>query len=199
MSEKTGRFEYVKRGIVGVAAATLLTGLCAVPAFAADTTITGSNNTAATGSSEVAVTATINISATVPTSLPVTITNDTIAAPDKFNVSNTTKGFDVAITDIKVTGKTDNDFSLATSGDSLGENALFMTISQTGDAAKTATLTEAGATGLNWTIAKSTDGTTPTPLELKMDVANGSLTKTFLSKYFAEAPAFSVAWTIGLA
>lgn len=34
MSEKTGRFEYVKRGIVGVAAATLLTGLCAVPAFA---------------------------------------------------------------------------------------------------------------------------------------------------------------------
>lgn len=34
--EKTTRFNVLKKGIVGVCAATLLTGLCVVPAFAAD-------------------------------------------------------------------------------------------------------------------------------------------------------------------
>lgn len=36
MSKNIGRFEYVKRGLVGVCAATMLAGMCAVPAFAAE-------------------------------------------------------------------------------------------------------------------------------------------------------------------
>ncbi len=191
----------LKKGVVGVCAATMLAGMCAVPAFAADneSDISGSNNTAATGSSSVKVEATLNISATVPTSLPVTITNDTITAPSNFNVSNKTKGFGVEVTGVQVTGKTDTNFSIAATDTALGENALYMTISQAGDSSKTVTLTEAGVADLHWAIAKSDDGTTPTPLALKMDVKSGTLTKTFLSEYFTQAPAFNVAWTIGLA
>lgn len=201
MSEKIGRFEYVKRGLIGACAATMLAGMCAVPAFAADasTTISGSNDTAATGKSTVNVEATINISATVPTSLPVSITNDGITAPSDFSIGNTTKGYDVALTDVKVSGKTDTNFSLSSTDTSLAENALYVTLSQKDDSAKKTVLTESSATGLNWTIGKSADGTTATPLGLKMDVKSGTLSKTFLSKYFTESQAFDVTWTIGLA
>ena len=181
----------LKKGIVGVCAATMLTGLCAAPAFAVtDKTIQGSNNTAATGTSSVDVTATINISATVPT---------TITGPGDFSIGNTTKGFDVALTDVKVTNKTDNNFTLASSDTTLAPNALCVTISQKNDVTKKTVLTESSATGLNWTIGKSTDGTTATPLALTMDIKSGTLDKTFLSSYFTKASAFDVAWTIGLA
>ena len=190
----------LKKGIVGVCAATMLTGLCAAPAFAVtDKTIQGPNNTAATGTSSVDVTATINISATVPTTLPISITNDTITGPGDFSIGNTTKGFDVALTDVKVTNKTDNNFTLASSDTTLAPNALCVTISQKNDVTKKTVLTESSATGLNWTIGKSTDGTTATPLALTMDIKSGTLDKTFLSSYFTKASAFDVAWTIGLA
>ena len=168
----------LKKGIVGVCAATMLTGLCAAPAFAVtDKTIQGSNNTAATGTSSVDVTATINISATVPTTLPISITNDTITGPGDFSIGNT----------------------LASSDTTLAPNALCVTISQKNDVTKKTVLTESSATGLNWTIGKSTDGTTATPLALTMDIKSGTLDKTFLSSYFTKASAFDVAWTIGLA
>lgn len=86
MSEKTGRFEYVKRGIVGVAAATLLTGLCAVPAFAAGTVDASGPANATTGEASTVVSAkseTANISATVPTTMTVSIApNGTLSFPD---------------------------------------------------------------------------------------------------------------------
>lgn len=60
MSEKIGRFEYVKRSLVGVCAATMLAGMCAVPAFAEATD----------ESAETPVTidtSAVNISVTLPT------------------------------------------------------------------------------------------------------------------------------------
>lgn len=74
--EKTSRFNYIKRGLVGVCAATMLTGLCAAPAFAASEvsesrpvdTGTGVASTEVTALTEVG-----NISATVPTKVVLSV------------------------------------------------------------------------------------------------------------------------------
>lgn len=69
--EKTSRFNYIKKGIVGMCAATMLTGLCAGAAFADPTVTEPVEGDYAVGTST-AVNAELdnaNISATVPTSI----------------------------------------------------------------------------------------------------------------------------------
>lgn len=73
MSKNIGRFEYVKRGLVGVCAATMLAGMCAVPAFAADEGSLPSGATQTTTGDTMSTTVTANttalgqINVTVPT------------------------------------------------------------------------------------------------------------------------------------
>lgn len=67
----------LKKGLVGICAATMLTGLCAAPAFAAvNAGAQGTAFDAATGEGQTKVQATIDdtqVTATVPTTLPVVV------------------------------------------------------------------------------------------------------------------------------
>lgn len=73
MSKNIGRFEYVKRGLVGVCAATMLAGMCAVPAFAAGEESLPGEATQTTTGDTMSTTVTANttalgqINVTVPT------------------------------------------------------------------------------------------------------------------------------------
>ena len=98
--EKTSRFNYIKRGLVGVCAATMLTGLCAGSAFAAAT--------AQGGETPVTVdTGNINLSVTVPTA-PV---KASVGADGTFTdvnggdfVNNSVCGVHVSEIEVKTTG-----------------------------------------------------------------------------------------------
>lgn len=94
MSESKGRFQYIKRGIVGMAAATLLTGVVAAPAFAAGSDASGQGspfNAAGSGTSKVEATIDdAQVTATVPTSLPVVIGADgAFSTADNAAIHNT--------------------------------------------------------------------------------------------------------------
>lgn len=86
--KKTGRFTIIKQGLVGVCAATMLTGLCAAPAFAADGFAAGATGTTPVtdGSASTEVKAesdTIQISATVPTTVSAAVdANGDLTFPD---------------------------------------------------------------------------------------------------------------------
>ncbi|HJF64435.1 MAG TPA: hypothetical protein K8W22_13360 [Gordonibacter urolithinfaciens] len=106
---KTSRFNYIKRGLVGVCAATMLTGLCAGSAFgtgSVDTTgsvdgTSGEANTIVKAKSETA-----NISATVPTAMTVSIAPDgTLTFPDNtsFVIGINAGGWPLKVSDVALT------------------------------------------------------------------------------------------------
>lgn len=111
---KTSRFNYIKRGLVGVCAATMLTGLCAGAAFAAvpsipadtsDTTPGAHGLADATAKSTVGLDASsveLQISATVPQTIPLGIGADggLVTPADKVTVKNT------SIVPLKISGIT---------------------------------------------------------------------------------------------
>ncbi|WP_278853035.1 hypothetical protein [Gordonibacter pamelaeae] len=107
---KTSRFNYIKRGLVGVCAATMLTGLCAGTAFGA--TVTPGVNNGAIGADNTAstvVSAQVDgqLSATVPTSLTVAVKSDdgSLVFPEdkKLYIENTSSAYAVHVVSIEAT------------------------------------------------------------------------------------------------
>lgn len=98
---KTSRFNYIKRGLVGVCAATMLTGLCAGTAFAADAELSATTGAYGDDSNTTKVSATVSsqVSATIPTVVPAYIkTNGEIQFPNNVAISTD------SITAMKITG-----------------------------------------------------------------------------------------------
>lgn len=192
MSKKIGRFEYVKRGLVGVCAATMLAGMCAVPAFAApaepdsdDYGTTGS--TAINSKLDVA-----NISATVPTTLASEIDSEgAITFPTTAELRNTSKLYAISVNSATVTQG--SGVNLVASGqtftDAIAKNSAWVKIGQSGTfdgaTADTEVNTDSMA-NLNWSIPSNGK------LALKLDGA----IKNVNQKEFA--PFLTIVWTVGI-
>lgn len=107
--EKTSRFNYIKKGIVGVCAATMLTGLCAGAAFAAPGVEAGTPGTIASGGTSTtavkAEAADAQISVTVPTSVTASVDSTGVMTfPDstKFQITATNASWPVKVTALDV-------------------------------------------------------------------------------------------------
>lgn len=93
----------LKKGVVGVCAATMLAGMCAVPAFAADGDATIKGDTATEASSAVSIDASeIQISVNVPTSTALGISSGEVVSPKNFTITNSDATFGMKITGVKV-------------------------------------------------------------------------------------------------
>lgn len=99
---KTSRFNYIKRGLVGVCAATMLTGLCAGTAFGVeDAPLKTTDGAYGDSSNTTTVSATVSsqVSATIPTAVPAYIKTDgTLQFPDSMLIKTD------SITAMKITG-----------------------------------------------------------------------------------------------
>lgn len=135
MSKNIGRFEYVKRGLVGVCAATILAGMCAVPAFAKDATngkVVDVPGAGSEGSSAVVLDAAdLQVSATVPSTLPVVISGNTITFPTKAQITSTGKA-GIVVSGVKADQASGvSDLVLKEDGTALGDNELFIAVNGT--------------------------------------------------------------------
>ena len=122
---KTSRFNYITRGLVGVCAATMLTGLCAGAAFAASDGVVGADNGTAT--SDITVTNNTQFSATVPTTLAFSLNADgTTSAPDNVKITNKSMTSAIHVSKMEIS---DNTLSLAASESAMtGNNAAYLTV-----------------------------------------------------------------------
>ena len=192
--EKTSRFNYIKKGIVGVCAATMLTGLCAGAAFGTDI-----KDGATTGTSSVKVTSNIQISATVPTTIGMSITNDGITVPDSsvLKIQNLTKNYGITVTNVQAS-IVGTGFTLSSDGQSLANNQLALAVDKTGGSAPV--YVDTTKKDLDWGIAASSDGTTAQDLTFSLTPTSGTLTKDFFGNYTAVGgtEALTIEWTVGL-
>lgn len=194
------RISNLKKGVVGVCAATMLTGLCAVPAFAGTT----SGNTAVTGgtgASEVTVKSNVQVSATVPTTIPLVLDSSGFTAPT-FTFDNTTVGYGIQLKSVQITNAVaDNGLTVKEDAAAISEkNQLRLKVADKTNAGNTnaVIVKQTASSDLNWDIAAATDASTPGNLSVEMTVEKGDLDGSFLNKYATAATkAFDVTWTVG--
>ncbi|MRX83032.1 hypothetical protein [Eggerthella guodeyinii] len=190
----------LKKGVVGVCAATMLAGMCAVPAFAAVT----EGNTAAKkgiGSSEVTVKSDIQVSATLPTTIPLVLNSSGFTAPT-FTFDNTTIGYGIQLKSVQITNVVaDNGMTIKEDTTDIStDNQLRLKVADKTNAGNTEAVIvkQADSSALNWDIAAATDASNPGNLSVEMTVEKGDLNGTFLNKYATSATkAFDVTWTVG--
>lgn len=190
----------LKKGVVGVCAATMLTGLCAVPAFAG---VTAGNTTAedGAGKSSVTVKSDVQVSATLPTTIPLVLNSDGFTAPT-FTFDNTTIGYGIQLKNVQITDQVANSgLTIKEDDTAIAEkNQLRLKIADKTNAANTGevVLKSSAASELNWDIAAAADASNPGNLSVQMNVEKGELDGAFLNKYAANATeAFKVTWTVG--
>lgn len=186
MSESKGRFQYIKRGIVGMAAATLLTGVVAAPAFAAtgftDATTTGTTSTTKNeAKTEIkAETGDIQISATVPTTVTAAVdSNGDLTFPDAtaFKISVAAGSWAVKVSDVSVTAE--QGYTLATSAAVDQANNLYLALNNgTADVALKAT----GNADAVSNLAQDTSGASDMGVTMKGKVFGMSYTDAFAGK-----------------
>ena len=177
---KTSRFNYIKRGLVGVCAATMLTGLCAGTAFATDAELNATTGAYGDGSNTTKVSATVSsqVSASIPTVVPAYIkTNGEIQFPNSVVIS-TDSITAMKITGVKATALGNVTLAADTTGNVANTVAMKLTVgseSEFGlesavDAAKdlTTPLVKGSdvAIGLNGSISNVTGASTVTALDL---------------------------------
>lgn len=123
MSKKIGRFEYVKRGLVGVCAATMLAGMCAVPAFATD----GDTKVDSTGTMSTSVAVDTSAIGQINVTVPTAPLSGSADANGKLTFANNYKftnnsPLSITVTGAKVTVKDSVNLVASTAKD--GENAI---------------------------------------------------------------------------
>lgn len=182
----------LKKGVVGVCAATMLTGLCAVPAFATEI-----KDGATTGSSSVTVETNIQMSATVPTTIPMEINNDGVAVPDAsaLKIQNLTKNYGITVTNVKAT-IVDSKMTLSSTGADLVSNQLALAVDKSGGT--TPVFVDTAGKTLDWSIDASADGTTAKEISFSLTPTSGTLTKDFFGNYASAAEALTISWTVAL-
>lgn len=190
----------LKKGVVGVCAATMLAGMCAAPAFAG-TTSGNTEVTGGTGASEVTVKSNVQVSATVPTTIPLVLDSSGFTAPT-FTFDNTTVGYGIQLKSVRITNAVaDNGLTVKEDAAAISEkNQLRLKVADKTNAGNTnaVIVKQTASSDLNWDIAAATDASTPGNLSVEMTVEKGDLDGSFLNKYATAATkAFDVTWTVG--
>lgn len=180
----------LKKGVVGVCAATMLAGMCAVPAFAAASDGVVDKTTGA-ATSDVTVTNNTQFSATVPTTLAFVMKDDgTVTVPTNAKISNSSVGTAIHVTNMEIK---DNTLNLATSASALtGNNAAYMTVNNVSFDVMAASGGYT-VTGSDFDIDVATDSSTPKDLPLAFTANFKSLTNASASPV-----AMTISWTFGL-
>ena len=178
----------LKKGVVGVCAATMLTGLCAVPAFAASDTV---DTTVKLNTSDVA-----QITVTVPTSDLTGVVDSkgkmTFASNYNFTntgllgvkISNLEVKVDPAMTAVKLVD------GAVFAGESAGDNALNLTAT-IGDAAAAVDLSDFVAAGGAAISDNTIIGTTPVNVKLDGQMKNFTAAGVMGETAFA-----TLTWTV---
>lgn len=187
--EKTSRFNYIKKGIVGVCAATMLTGLCAGAAFA-DVQSAGTAESVDSGTGKIATNVSVqsevaNISATVPTSVTVSIAPSgalTFPASTDFKIHVNADCWPLKVSELAVA--TETGFTLAETDTLTEANNLYLTLNGTAlkaaaadNATAVASLaqTESKAEDLNIDMAGKVKGVGYTTAPAKIVTLNWTL------------------------
>ncbi len=180
---KTSRFNYIKRGLVGVCAATMLTGLCAGTAFGADS----DNNT----NVEV-TTPSAQLSASVPTSVSVALKNDgTLNAKGDMNFT-VTGPYQVVVKSVKAVKE--DGFTISGQASMTAQNAVAAKIQVGSDASgafEISGITETAKTFDTPGVIDPTSGLTCSITELVMK------NMTAENENKAITP-FHLVWTVGI-
>ena len=188
--EKTSRFNCIKKGIVGVCAATMLTGLCAGAAFA-DATATEPSQWDAVGTNNQGVTKVnanvdAQVQATVPTSFTAAVkANGDFLLPNNIELRNTSTLAKAHVSAISVTQGDGKLFGSVT--DAADPNSVEMTV----NGFDLSTAASFAATTAGWEMPIATDASTPGVLSLNFagKIANPSATGAI--------HLFDITWTVG--
>lgn len=189
MSKKIGRFEYVKRGLVGACAATMLAGMCAVPAFADGTPTAPSQWDAvdATNQGKTIVNADVDaqVQVTVPTSFTAAVKADgSFLLPDNVALKNTSTLAKAHVSAIAVAEDVGSKL-IASAAEATDDNSVKMTVNEM-DLTTAASFTPSAS----WEIDRATDASTPgtLPLTFAGSIANPSKTGAI--------HLFDITWTV---
>ncbi|WP_080803441.1 hypothetical protein [Arabiibacter massiliensis] len=183
------KIECVKRGIVGVCAATLLTGLCAGSAFAAASSTEPAQwdavNASNQGKTEVSADVDAQVQATVPISFTAAVNADgSFTLPNNIelrNASTLAKAHVSAISVTEVSGKL-----IASGATAADPNSVKMTV----NSFDLSTASSFAATAAGWEIPAATNASTPgtLPLTFAGTIANPSQTGAI--------HLFDITWTV---
>ena len=141
----------LKKGVVGVCAATMLTGLCAVPAFAenAASAANGGTLSGGKGTTQVSIQSQNDqISATVPSTIKLVVGSDkNFVAPTDAKITNTGTLVSVKVSSVQVT----------TTGGSLVAEAAISSAAEDAAVLKVSTATTDPLSLTDWTIEPGAD------------------------------------------
>lgn len=194
---KTSRFNYIKRGLVGVCAATMLTGLCAGTAFAAGETypsVGSDTSSGSTGTTAITAKATdAQIKATIPTQVYVKMNTDgTLQFPSNISITaDADNMFGLKVSGVKATvGSGLTDYSLATTS-TAGAKEVYLGLKKSDSDTATVLAADTDLKSLDLTAAP---GAAATPL------LEGSIDKSGLTYGMVTAESgfslASLAWTV---
>lgn len=181
----------LKKGVVGVCAATMLTGLCAVPAFAAGSTPdepTDLDYAAGTSTDVKAELADTNISATVPTTISAKIdSTGKIFFPTTAQLRNasTLYGIEAKASASSTTGNLVNSGQGFT--DAVEKNSFWAKIGK-----DTASVEMLDLSALSLKVPAATNGSTPGSITLAFDGAIKNVNATSFE------PLVTITWTVGI-
>lgn len=176
----------LKKGVVGVCAATMLAGMCAVPAFADnESSVTLNKDSSA-----------LQVDVTVPTELPITLNKQTgIAMPTAdISITNNNKAIELSVDKATIVSPATNLklISKPADGVALTTNQMWMNIKNGSeansiDASKTADIT------LGWTVGEGID--------LTLEGGIGPLNKELLgtTPLANNLDLFKITWTVSQA
>lgn len=181
------KIDLLKRSFVGVCAATLLTGLCVAPAFAAGN-VTVAGDTPQTASTPVTIDAKdLQVSVTIPTAVPVVLQGETVTLPTNLQIDATGKAA-VKVTKIQADALMSG-LTLADTQANLTDNNMFFSVQGNPLSATETAPDAAKAIPIGSALALSADFGT-----LKGSVLSSMMTGTTSSP----ATLFNLKWTIAL-
>lgn len=191
----------LKKGVVGVCAATMLAGLCAAPAFGADGTVAPTDKTEGTATSSVTVLGTdvsgVQLSATVPASVPllVNVTDGTVASSaNELKVINTGSTFGLKVKDVKIADA--GDAAFVSDAATPAKGTFNVKVSKTPSDPDATLVTKASSALTGWTVAKAANSS------LQFYVS-GAVTPNIaminaLQGYDTASAVATLTWTVGL-
>lgn len=182
---KTSRFNYIKRGLVGVCAATMLTGLCAGAAFGASAEQTSSTVVNVT-------TPVLQISTNVPTSSAVTLKADgSLDQAGAMSFSATDNPYKLVVKSVKAEAA--NSFKINAAATMTDDNGVSATIQMGDDASTAFEISEASATAKTLANASiESSGLTFKITSLQMKNLTSANVGTSVTP-------FNLVWTVGVA
>lgn len=189
----------LKKGVVGVCAATMLTGLCAVPAFAAE--VSPTNKTEGTASSSVTVLGTdisgVQLSATVPSSVPLLVNvKDGIVSSSGsgLEIVNTGSTFGLTVKDVKIADAGSTSF--VSDAATPAKGTFNLKVSKTADDPSATLVTKSSTPLTGWTVAKDANSKL-------LFYVSGAVTPSIemidaLQGYSTASAVATLTWTVGL-